>query len=952
MTERAGPGAGRGDAPFRQLRIFVSSTFNDMRAERNVLLEKVFPMVAAYCHRRKVEFVGVDLRWGVSEEQSRRGETVAVCMAEIDRCRPLFMGMVGQRYGWVPEGKDVSVTEQEILYGALDAPGDTEAFFYLRAPELTQALCGPYEPDPRIDDLKRRIRESGFPCMDGYRDLDAFGRRAYEDLVAAVDRLTDRAEEAGPVETLRNDQLFLARRYAATFVERPEETARLEALARQGGLILLTGEPGCGKTALLSKWALENAEGQDAYTFLYFIGGAADKGWERLARQLIGELCRRFEIGQPACESPEDVRRAVFQVLHMAAGKGRVLLALDQMDALALDDGFGLSWLPEELPEGVCAVAALDEGEALNRLRRRPHREMALERLTPEAVGRVAESYLGAHSKTLSLRHLGMLRASEQARNPLYLITLLNEVRHVGRHNMLTEQFEGYLGCRDIQALFDRVLERLDRDYDEDGLALPRRMLTLMEASRGGLTEGEMIPLLGNIPTARFAPLSLALEAFTAVSGGATHISVPAFRQAVRRHYAIDADAVAESRAELIAWFRAHPDTPRRNYVLPWLLRETEDRDGLAAMISRPDCFQEIWRRNKNELKAYWTASERDPAEGYREVLAAPETCEAAVRLDLAAFFLETGRGAEADGLLESILSAPGGASPYLLCQAYGLQGNLRQQEGRLADAESAYRRKAALAEEMGDRYEQQRALGNIGLVALMRGNAGEARRAFEGVLGLAEELNQRDGQQIALGNLGNIAFSLGERAKAKALYERQKTISIDSGSAAGIIHACGALGVILMGEGSLDAAEKEFAEQERQSRRIGAADGLGNALGNRAVLAHRRGDRAGAEALFRQKLKLCRETGQTLGEQNALGNLAALAAEQGNWETALAWAEERLARAREIRAPRQHAEALCQVSDAEAALGRDAEARRHRLQAETIARQHGFAIPPARRKE
>ena len=60
----------------RQLRIFVSSTFNDMMEERNVLLEKVFPRVAAYCHVRKAEFIGVDLRWGVTEERSRKGETV------------------------------------------------------------------------------------------------------------------------------------------------------------------------------------------------------------------------------------------------------------------------------------------------------------------------------------------------------------------------------------------------------------------------------------------------------------------------------------------------------------------------------------------------------------------------------------------------------------------------------------------------------------------------------------------------------------------------------------------------------------------------------------------------------------------------------------------------------------------------------------------------------------
>lgn len=75
-------------------------------------------------------------------------------MNEIDRCRPLFIAMLGERYGWVPDGSNISVTEQEIRYGALEAPANTEAFFYLRDKALTQELCDPYETDPRLDDLK------------------------------------------------------------------------------------------------------------------------------------------------------------------------------------------------------------------------------------------------------------------------------------------------------------------------------------------------------------------------------------------------------------------------------------------------------------------------------------------------------------------------------------------------------------------------------------------------------------------------------------------------------------------------------------------------------------------------------------------------------------------------------------------------------------------------------
>ena len=146
----------------RQIRVFVSSTFQDMGAERTILVGKVFPMLAEYCRRYRMEFIGVDLRWGVSEEQSQRGETVSICMSEIEHCRPFFLGILGERYGWVPEGADRSVTEQEICLGALEAPPGTEAFFYLREPALTEDLCGPFVPDPRmaaIQDIFSKFKE-------------------------------------------------------------------------------------------------------------------------------------------------------------------------------------------------------------------------------------------------------------------------------------------------------------------------------------------------------------------------------------------------------------------------------------------------------------------------------------------------------------------------------------------------------------------------------------------------------------------------------------------------------------------------------------------------------------------------------------------------------------------------------------------------------------------------
>ena len=52
--------------------VFVSSTFNDMHAERELLMHRVFPELRAWCERRMLLLHEIDLRWGISEEECAR----------------------------------------------------------------------------------------------------------------------------------------------------------------------------------------------------------------------------------------------------------------------------------------------------------------------------------------------------------------------------------------------------------------------------------------------------------------------------------------------------------------------------------------------------------------------------------------------------------------------------------------------------------------------------------------------------------------------------------------------------------------------------------------------------------------------------------------------------------------------------------------------------------------
>jgi WD40 repeat protein len=160
---------------WQKVHVFISSTFNDMHADRDYLVKRVFPELEDWCERRKLRLVDIDLRWGVTEQDATHNQNVVkVCLNRIDDCRPFFLCLLGQRRGWIPKENEVSaetfaafpdlrsvvgvasVTEMEILHAVLnplhqsllrEAAQPAEyyepakyAFFYLRDPSYLDEL--------------------------------------------------------------------------------------------------------------------------------------------------------------------------------------------------------------------------------------------------------------------------------------------------------------------------------------------------------------------------------------------------------------------------------------------------------------------------------------------------------------------------------------------------------------------------------------------------------------------------------------------------------------------------------------------------------------------------------------------------------------------------------------------------------------------------------------------
>lgn len=141
--------------------IFISSTFQDMQQERDALHDFVLPELKEFARKYGKTIDLCDLRWGVNssglDEQGSAAKVLQVCFDEIDNSRPLFIGLLGERYGWVPDSSlvhaalagqgreipdsdDKSITEMEILYGISGPQNNIKCQFYFR--ELKKPLFG------------------------------------------------------------------------------------------------------------------------------------------------------------------------------------------------------------------------------------------------------------------------------------------------------------------------------------------------------------------------------------------------------------------------------------------------------------------------------------------------------------------------------------------------------------------------------------------------------------------------------------------------------------------------------------------------------------------------------------------------------------------------------------------------------------------------------------------
>ena len=621
----------------RLVRVFISSTFRDFIEERDELVKKVFPELRRRCKERFVEVLEVDLRWGITEEQSKSGETLRICLEEIDRCRPdkdrgtegspvFFVGLLGERYGWIPPKdyfkKDVledsklgwveehingkSVTELEILHGVLNKDEMRDrAFFYFRNDDYQERhweSIAHHHKDmvPAIDkddftnarsstsgvdvekqkDLKRRIRDISFKWEPkDYETPQDMAALILKDLWAAINKVfpASSVPDALERESLEH-RVFMESRTRA-YVEREGLFEKLDAFAdaptedsaedaqemdsseeqdandedpadrkQPPSVRVVLGESGSGKSALLAAWLAKREP-----VFFHFTGStAASVSGSSMLRRLLATLRKRGVVppAEVIPQSDEAMAEILPAWLEKLSAQGGGILLFDAVNQLATTRDRELWWWPEKWPSNIRVVFSTLPGDSLREMARRgwtgEEFVVRIPLLAPDEKRVIMEGYLKLFSRALDPKLLNKVLAAPQTANPLFLRTVLDELRIRSRYENLGADLDAMLACLDPAALFVHVLKNLEQDFTPvEHPGLVHRALGLMGAALRGLTENELLQLLSPgakpasepLPRHYWAPLYLALEESLVSREGQLSFFHDYLRQAVWREY-------------------------------------------------------------------------------------------------------------------------------------------------------------------------------------------------------------------------------------------------------------------------------------------------------------------------------------------------------------------------------------------------------------------------------
>lgn len=382
---------------------FISSPFNDIHNERDIIFKKISPIIKAYGNQYGQNVYFADLRWGINTVGIPTGleinKVLSVCMSEIDMCHPNVIIILGDRYGSIPgeeaiksllasrhgevfmrddlEGK--SVTELEIIHALKHKNKKESATFaiicfrnslsreQIPAKFHRQYFCVNTEDEKRLHNLKQWLIKN-FPENIIYYDAvwneqnnnldigESFFRKLTDRLINNVQKeYSASLTELNPEQIQFNCDISFRDRQVAIFNSDPYCFTQINEFldSPSASVLFIRGKSGMGKSSLISKIYFDAENNEKKVVCLFCGNGRVIFDVPQLMNNLIYQLKRLDSLKGAEIEQEGffyDQKLIVRMLIERITESSPLYIMIDALNVLRDDEHLRtFDFLPFEL---------------------------------------------------------------------------------------------------------------------------------------------------------------------------------------------------------------------------------------------------------------------------------------------------------------------------------------------------------------------------------------------------------------------------------------------------------------------------------------------------------------------------------------------------------------------------------------------------------------------------
>lgn len=605
----------------RQIRVFVSSTFKDLHRERNFLMRRTFPKLQEEALKHGISITEMDLRWGITEDESKLGKVLQICLEEVDNSVPFFVGILGKRYGWIPTLNDInnqiienapqvkkyienhiSITEMEFLYGALEREENMNAIFFVTKDEPTIKD----KSDEKLHKLREKVINNGQYPVFYYDSPEDISTQVETYFIKFFEKHFP-IEARNAVDTELYSQYLHAKHLTANFIESVDYSQYInDWLASDDTTLLITGNSGIGKSTILAKWICENINQQSNNYIVIpqFIGYGGNHCSGEYVKNFIVETLSNFLPSTCHIDKRVSLEDQLLYVIKKLPVDFRCVIIIDGVNQISEGekDAF-LDWVLKSKNSNIkIIISSIPNDLNTNYLIANNVNRLTIEKLNDKEKRQFVVRYLAQKGKKLDDTLLKPIINSEIFDNTLALKILLDTITLFSLHETIVSDIGKYTNCKSVNNFYQTILDAYDNEF---GYTLMRDIFSYVYVSKRGVYIDEIISL-GNITPLIWAQIYRILKINLSEEKGRIKFIHHNFADAIYAHYLNkDITNVIFFKKKIVAFLEKKENLRTWN-ELPYHYDELGAYDALYKYLTQLDVASYFLEHNGTSFASFW----------------------------------------------------------------------------------------------------------------------------------------------------------------------------------------------------------------------------------------------------------------------------------------------------------------------------------------------------------